>query len=131
MRAVLWKANFDGYLIAPRRNDKSTSARVRACLDAARPRWLELAEVADALHLSVSTLQRHLTAEGRSFQAVKDQLRCDPAITRLITSNMPMAALADELGFSDSGSFQRAFKDWTGSAPGVYRRAAGGASDRT
>jgi AraC-like DNA-binding protein len=43
---------------------------------------------------------------------------------RLITSDAPLAVLAGELGFSDSATFQRAFKDWTGSPPGLYRRSA-------
>ncbi len=115
-------------VVTPPRGGNAASARVRSCLQQARPRWLELPAVAAELHLSVSTLQRHLTAEGSSFQAVKDQLRRDLAVVRLITSDVPLAVLAGELGFSDSATFQRAFKGWTGSAPGVYRRAAAAAS---
>ena len=72
--------------------------------------------------MAASTLQRRLAADGTSFQALKDELRRDLAIVRLNTSTVPLAALADELGFADSAAFQRAFKSWTGSAPGAYRR---------
>jgi AraC-like DNA-binding protein len=63
-----------------------------------------------------------LAANGTSFQALKDQLRRDLAIVRLSTSTVPLAGLAEALGFADSAAFQRAFKSWTGSAPGAYRR---------
>ena len=86
------------------------------------PAWPDLASTAKALHLSTSTLQRHLTTEGTSFQSLKDQLRRDLAIQRLNSSTVPLAALAAELGFADSAAFQRAFKTWTGSAPGSYRK---------
>jgi len=84
-----------------------------------------MATAARSLHMSVSTLQRHLATEGTSFQSLKDQLRRDVAIVRLNTSTVPLAALAEELGFSDSAAFQRAFKTWTGGAPGSYRRRPG------
>ena len=72
--------------------------------------------------MSPATLQRHLAREGLSFQSLKDELRRDLAIQRLNTSRVPLAELAGELGFADSASFQRAFKKWTGGAPGQYRR---------
>lgn len=77
---------------------------------------------AAALHLSVRTLHRRLAAEGSSLQRVKDQLRRDLAIQRLTGSQDAIAAIAAQLGFDGPASFHRAFKAWTGSTPGTYRR---------
>jgi AraC-like DNA-binding protein len=122
LRAFLADARAN--VIVPRRADL-ISERVRSLLQAAQPAWPDLAAIADALHMAPSTLQRRLATDGTSFQALKDQLRRDLAIVRLNTSAVPLAALADELGFADSAAFQRAFKNWTGSAPGAYRRHEG------
>lgn len=111
-------------VIVPRRADHTTIARVRAHLQGARPAWPDLAATAGALHWSASTLQRRLSNEGTTFQALKDGLRRDLAIQRLSTSTTSLAHLADELGFADAPAFQRAFKAWTGSPPGMYRKAA-------
>jgi AraC-like DNA-binding protein len=114
-------AEAQAYVIVPPVAKEPTVSRVRQFLRQARPAWPDLAATAAALHKSVSTLQRHLALEGTSFQALKDELRRDIAIVRLSTSPVPLAALAQELGFRDSAAFQRAFKTWTGSAPGAYR----------
>ena len=95
---------------------------MRDLLQRTIPSWPDLGTAAKALHLSTSTLQRHLAMEGTSFQSLKDHLRRDLAIVRLNSSNVPLAALAQDLGFADSAAFQRAFKSWTGSAPGSYRQ---------
>jgi len=120
LRAFLADAHVQ--VIVPRRSTEVISARVRSHLQNAQPAWPDLAATADALHMATSTLQRRLAADGTTFQALKDELRRDLAIVRLNTSTVPLAALADELGFADSAAFQRAFKSWTGSAPGAYRR---------
>ena len=119
LRAYL--ADFANNVILPRRGD-DVGTRVRLHLPSANPPWPDLASTAQALHMSASTLQRHLAVEGTTFQVLKDELRRDIAISRLNTSTVPLAALAAELGFSDSAAFQRAFKSWTGSPPGAYRR---------
>lgn len=111
-------------VIVPRRVDDSLSARVRENLQRTLPIWPDLCATADALSMSASTLQRRLAAEGTSFQSLKDELRRDLAIVRLNSSTVPLAQLAYELGFADSPAFQRAFKGWTGSAAGAYRRGA-------
>lgn len=122
LRAYL--ADAQAHVIVPRRRgDDVVSARVRCHLQQTQPAWPDLTATADALHMSSPTLQRRLASEGTSFQALKDELRRDVAIVQLNTSSVPLAALAYELGFADSAAFQRAFKSWTGSAPGAYRRS--------
>lgn len=109
-------------IISPPRHFGHTGQKVRNCLMRSYPQWLTLEEVATKLHTSPATLQRHLTAEHTSLQWLKDDLRRDLAISRLSSSRVSLVQLASELGFSDSPSFQRAFKRWTGQACSAYRR---------
>ncbi|QBQ99353.1 AraC family transcriptional regulator [Paraburkholderia pallida] len=109
-------------LIVPKPGEHAFSARVREQLQLTIPAWPDLETIAQRLHVSASTMQRHLAAEGTSYQALKDRLRRDLAIMRLTTSAVPVATLAAELGFADSAAFQRAFKSWTGSPAGSYRQ---------
>ncbi|MBM7060549.1 AraC family transcriptional regulator [Pseudomonas sp. UL073] len=99
--------------------------RVRAYLQEERAlhaTWPDLEQTSAALHCSASSLQRHLAQEGASFQNIRDSLRRDWAIYRLQTTKLPIPVLAEELGFADSASFQRAFKRWTGQPPGQVRK---------
>lgn len=119
LRAFL--ADAHGHTILPIRYRGKVSERVRRHLLRTRPQWPDLKDTAAALLLSVPTLQRHLALEGVSFQVLKDELRKDIAITQLDGKNASLDQLAHELGFTDRAAFQRAFKTWTGSAPGAYR----------
>ncbi|MGB3067801.1 MAG: AraC family transcriptional regulator [Ottowia sp.] len=123
LRAFL--ANAQTNIVLPQLGSDVVSTRVRHHLLRTQPAWPDLGATAEALCMSTATLQRKLALEGTSFQALKDALRRDIAILHLSASSMPMAALAQDLGFTDSAAFQRAFKGWTGSAPGAYRRKSG------
>jgi len=128
LRAFL--ADAQANIIVPRSANDVVSSRVRGYLQRTQPTWPDLAVTAKALHMSTPTLQRRLAMEGTSFQTLKDALRRDVAIIRLNTSAVSLAELAQELGFTDSAAFQRAFKGWTGSAPGSYRRGRMGLDER-
>ena len=84
-----------------------------------------LGQYTNALHFSVRTLARKLQAEGTSFQAIKDELRRDVAIQLLTQSRLAVAQIGLRVGFEDATCFQRAFRQWTGSAPGAYRKGQG------
>lgn len=107
-------------VIVPER-DRGVAGRVYGYLQQNQPRWPGLEDVACALNMAPSSLQRHLAAENTSFRAQKDKLRCELAVQRLRTTELPLVKIADELGFADAASFQRAFKAWTGMPAGACR----------
>ena len=121
----MFLADAQSNVILSRTRDDAISNRVRDHLRRTQPSWADLGVTASALHMSAATLQRRLALEGVSFQSLKDELRRDIAIVRLNGSSVSLIELAQELGFTDSTAFQRAFKSWTGSAPGAYRKAGG------
>lgn len=77
--------------------------------------------IADEFCLSPRTLQRKLVAEGTSYQHIVDEIRLDMAKQLLSDSKIAIQDIAYNLGFSDSGSFHRRFKQWTNKTPGEYR----------
>lgn len=77
-----------------------------------------------ALHCSERTLARRLSAEGTTFQQVKDVLRRDIAVQKLLKTQETIASIARATGFATVSAFHRAFRSWTGSTPLAYRNQA-------
>jgi AraC-like DNA-binding protein len=82
---------------------------------------VSLGSSADALQLSVRTLQRRLDEHGQSFQQVLDATRRTQAERHLRDPRLTLAEVAFMLGYSEQSAFTRAFKQWTGNSPGAYR----------
>jgi AraC-like DNA-binding protein len=84
----------------------------------------DFSQVASQLCVSPQTLRRKLQAESTSYQQIKDMLRRDLAIDKLIHENLSIAEIGQLLGFVEPASFTRAFKQWTGVSPAEYRLQA-------
>lgn len=80
-----------------------------------------LERIADQLGLTSRTLQRKLQELGTSYNDVLDQMRCQLAMRYLREPQMAICEVAYLLGFSESSSFHRAFKRWTGVTPKEFR----------
>ncbi|MBI0328620.1 AraC family transcriptional regulator [Burkholderia plantarii] len=78
--------------------------------------------VAAALKMTSRTLRRRLEAEGTSFVAIVDDVRCSLATEYLRTTRMSTEDVAMLVGFSDTANFRRALKRWTGKGPAEIRR---------
>jgi AraC-like DNA-binding protein len=82
-----------------------------------------LDEVAAELGLSPRTLSRRLADEGRSFSELVDQERRERALALLSAPSVSLEDVTEHLGYSTVPNFVRAFRRWTGTTPGAYRRA--------
>ena len=86
-----------------------------------------LSAVSKAFHMTQRTLLRRLKEERTSFQSIKDGMRRDMAIRYLSDGRKNIEEISDDLGFSSSSNFYRAFRRWTGETPSkyieVYRKA--------
>lgn len=102
--------------------DSSLGTRVRHLIGNDFSRELPtLQDVAERLFLTTPTLHRRLREEGTSFQRIKDEARRDAAIDYLESGTYSTAQLSELLGFSDSSTFHRAFKKWTGKTPTEFK----------
>ncbi|MCC5857171.1 MAG: AraC family transcriptional regulator [Ectothiorhodospiraceae bacterium] len=81
-----------------------------------------LEEVAEDLRMTPQTLRRRLREEGEGYQTIKDEVRRDAAVDLLARPDLSLMEIANRTGFSEPSTFHRAFKKWTGLAPGEYRQ---------
>lgn len=79
-------------------------------------------DIAKRLSISESTLRRHLSARGTTFQQELDNTMREIATQLLNEESMDIKAVAARLQYSDPSAFHRAFKRWTGLTPTQYLR---------
>lgn len=82
----------------------------------------EVGRIAKRLHLSTRSLQRRLQQEGTTFVLLVDTLRRELALRYLEDQQLTLTEIGFMLGFAELSSFHRAFRRWTGTTPGQYRR---------
>ncbi len=110
------------HLMSVQRVDQSLTAQIRRMVQAVdEGEDITLGDIAARLNRSEDTVRRHLKAEGSAFSEIKESVRRDMAVYHLECLNTPVSQIAYMLGFSEPSAFNRAFKRWTGQAPGDYR----------
>ena len=84
---------------------------------------LDRAAVAAALGMSSRTFNRRLADQGLSFAALLRDTRYRTARQLLATSETRLGAIAVALGYPDQSAFSRAFRQWSGQSPRLWRDA--------
>ena len=79
-------------------------------------------DAAAFLGISRRTLYRQLERTERTYGDLVERVRRERAVFLLRYSELPVETIAFKLGFSETASFSRAFKRWTGRPPSVFRK---------
>ncbi len=86
---------------------------------------ISLSAAAAYFRMSQRSLQRFLQAEGVTFKSVIEEVRMEKAHHLLSQSDESLNVVAGKLGYSNTGSFHRAFRRWYRMTPETYRRRKG------
>lgn len=104
----------------------SPAARLRGMI---RPQILKddpsMAGAARAMGLHPRTLRRHLSAEGLTFEGVRDDVRFVVARDLLGLTDLSIGEIGAALAFSTHSAFAEAFRRWSGTTPTAWRRQNG------
>lgn len=112
-----------GFMMNPL-DESSVARRIRTFLMAERKLPLQfptVEEVAAKLRMTEQTLRRRLKKESISYRTIKETIRRDIAVQRLLENRASVQEIAYQLGYSESRAFSRAFQQWTGASPAQYR----------
>ena len=106
----------------PQRGDVAWSEYVTMVLRETRGATVTLQDIAQRVQVSARTIDRHLKKEGVGFRELADKVRFERACDMLCMPNATSADVAAQLGFSEPGSFTRAFRRVVGVTPGEYQK---------
>ncbi|WP_028746376.1 AraC family transcriptional regulator [Rhizobium mesoamericanum] len=81
----------------------------------------ELSDVAFEMGMSERTLQRRITDEGATFRELLVEARQELGRQLLSDPSAEIDEVACLLGYQDTSSFYRAFRDWEGVTPSRWR----------
>lgn len=104
-------------------SDSTLEAQIERIISQRHPDrlvFMPIHQLAAELEISSQTLHRRLKDSATSYQKIKDNLRREVAINKLVNEQLSVEQVADIVGFSESRSFTRAFKHWTGLTPRAF-----------
>lgn len=120
--------HFDQLIIdyLDRHQKLDTIGRVRAVIYDQLPMGeVSLEHVADELAMSPRTLTRKLAEKGMAFKSLLATIRQELAEKYIADRTLTITEISFLLGFSETSSFSRAFRNWTGKSPRAHRESTG------
>lgn len=101
-------------------SDHSLFRRVRQLL--VQNPALSTEYIAEQVNFTPDQLRRQLKKEGQKISTIREFVRRDMAFHWLLSSNLSIEAISEDLGYTEARSFTRAFRSWTNLSPSEYRR---------
>ncbi|NTX79349.1 helix-turn-helix transcriptional regulator [Serratia proteamaculans] len=119
LEILLWLKQFN---ISFMHNEaRDLTQRVRRCLATDPHNIWTAAEVADTLSMSEVMLRRKLSAENTSLRNLMIDVRMSSALALLQSTDWPISAIAQHVGYESSSRFAERFRKRFGFAPTAIR----------
>jgi AraC-like DNA-binding protein len=96
----------------------SVKQLIRAYAD---DRWFTLEQVSDVLRTNLRSIQRQLSAEGKTFSGILKETRAELAGDLLEGTDASLSEIAGRLGYGNLSNFNRAFRRWAAVSPREFR----------
>lgn len=112
-----------GFMMIPS-DETSLARRIRTALLSGRKLPLNfppVEDIADKFLMTEQMLRRRLKEESTSYREIKEAIRRDIAVQKLMESRASVDDISVMLGYSEPRAFTRAFQQWTGYSPVRYR----------
>lgn len=85
-------------------------------------RFPKAEDMAQQLSMSPRTFYRRLRERNTSYQAILDEVRAELSMSYLDHTHLSVDQISDLIGFTETTTFRRAFKKWTGLSPSEFRK---------
>lgn len=104
-------------LLERRRGGISVAARIRSIIRKQPSQSTDMDAIAGSLGMTARTLRRHLADEDTTFRALRETVLLTLAEEMMTAGSIKLAAIAEQLGYSDAAAFSHAYKRWKGVTP--------------
>ncbi|WP_329906799.1 helix-turn-helix transcriptional regulator [Serratia quinivorans] len=119
LEILLWLKQFNISFI--QNEVRNLTQQVRRCLATDPHNIWTAAEVADTLSMSEVMLRRKLSAENTSLRTLMIDVRMSSALALLQSTDWPISAIAQHVGYESSSRFAERFRKRFGFAPTAIR----------
>jgi AraC-like DNA-binding protein len=108
-------------LAATRGHREAVLPQLRRAVRVALLFGLSADDLAATMHMSPRTLNRRIQACGTTLRHTQAEVRFEVARQLLRDTTLPVAEVAQALGYSEASPFVRAFSRWSGTTPQRWR----------
>jgi AraC-like DNA-binding protein len=109
-------------LLAKLKGSDELVSAIRHALIASLGQFPRLPKIAGKLAMSPRTLRRRLQERNTTYQNILDEIRIELTKEYITTTSLSIDQIAGRIGFSETTTFRRAFKKWTGLNIGEFRK---------
>lgn len=102
-------------------DNKDIVHRIKKAITEQLSSGITSAAIASSLNMGERTMQRQLKEQGYLFKELVKDVQYELSKLYIKNNQYSITEIAFQLGFSESSSFSRAFKRWSGCSPADYR----------